>query len=98
MFSEAGRGGAKTGDAAGAGFGGGGGDEGCAGAACRHRDGPCGGDSLTQAATHGYQRALLVGACIVLAATVIALLTPNTRQTTTVAEEKPEDAALELAA
>jgi predicted MFS family arabinose efflux permease len=57
-----------------------------------------GGDSLTQAATHGYQRALLVGACIVLAATVVALLTPNTRQTTTVVEENPEDAALELAA
>ena len=57
-----------------------------------------GGDSLTQAATHGYQRALLVGACIVLAATVVALLTPNTHQTTTVVEEKPEDAALELAA
>jgi EmrB/QacA subfamily drug resistance transporter len=57
-----------------------------------------GGDSLTQAATHGYQRALLVGAGIVLAATVVALLTPNTRQTTTVVEEKPEDAALELAA
>jgi EmrB/QacA subfamily drug resistance transporter len=57
-----------------------------------------GGDSLTQAATHGYQRALLVGACIVLAATVVALLTPNTRQTTAVVEENPEDAALELAA
>jgi EmrB/QacA subfamily drug resistance transporter len=57
-----------------------------------------GGDSLPQAATHGYQRALLVGAGIVLAATVVALLTPNTRQTTTVVEEKPEDAALELAA
>jgi len=56
-----------------------------------------GGDSLTQAATHGYQRALLVGACIVLAASVVALLTPNTRQTTTVVEENPED-ALELAA
>ena len=56
-----------------------------------------GGDSLAQAATHGYQRALLVGACIVLAATAVALLTPN-RHETTVVEESPEDAALELAA
>src|SRR6478672_2643754 len=56
-----------------------------------------GGDSLTKAATHGYQRALLVGACIVLAASVVALLTPNTHETTTVVEETPED-ALELAA
>jgi predicted MFS family arabinose efflux permease len=55
-------------------------------------------DGLAQASTAGYQRALLVGACIVLAATVVALLTPNSRQTTTVVEEKPEDAALELAA
>jgi hypothetical protein len=56
-----------------------------------------GGDSLAQAATHGYQRALLVGACIVLAASVVALLTPNTHETTVV-KENPEDAALELAA
>ena len=55
-------------------------------------------DGLAQASTAGYQRALLVGACIVLAATVVALLTPNSHQTTTVVEEKPEDAALELAA
>jgi len=54
-------------------------------------------DSLAQAATHGYQRALLVGACIVLAASVVALLTPNTHETTVV-KENPEDAALELAA
>jgi EmrB/QacA subfamily drug resistance transporter len=54
------------------------------------------GDGLAQAATHGYQRALLVGAFIVLAATVVALLTPNTRETTAaVAEEEP---ALDLAA
>jgi EmrB/QacA subfamily drug resistance transporter len=52
-------------------------------------------DSLAQAVTGGYQRALLVGACIVLAATAVALLTPNSRQTTPAAEEEP---ALELAA
>jgi EmrB/QacA subfamily drug resistance transporter len=55
-------------------------------------------DSLAQASTAGYQRALLVGACIVLGASVVALLTPNSHQTTTVVEEEPEDAALELAA
>jgi EmrB/QacA subfamily drug resistance transporter len=55
-------------------------------------------DGLAQASTAGYQRALLVGACIVLAATVVAFLTPNSHQTTTAVEEKPEDAALELAA
>jgi EmrB/QacA subfamily drug resistance transporter len=54
------------------------------------------GDGLAQAATHGYQRALLVGAIIVLAATAVALLTPNTRETTAaVVEEEP---ALDLAA
>ena len=54
------------------------------------------GDGLAQAATHGYQRALLVGAFIVLAATAVALLTPNTRETSaTVVEEEP---ALDLAA
>ncbi len=54
------------------------------------------GDGLAQAATHGYQRALLVGAFIVGAATVVALLTPNTRETTAaVVEEEP---ALDLAA
>jgi EmrB/QacA subfamily drug resistance transporter len=54
------------------------------------------GDGLAQAATHGYQRALLVGAFIVLAATAVALLTPNSRETTaTVVEEEP---ALDLAA
>jgi len=54
------------------------------------------GDGLTQAATHGYQRALLVGAFIVLAATAVALLTPNRRATAAaVVEEEP---ALDLAA
>ena len=54
------------------------------------------GDGLAQAATHGYQRALLVGAFIVGAATVVALLTPNTRESTAaVVEEEP---ALDLAA
>jgi len=38
-------------------------------------------DSVAQAATHGYQRALMAGACFVLAASVVALLAPNTRQT-----------------
>jgi EmrB/QacA subfamily drug resistance transporter len=52
-------------------------------------------DSVAQAATHGYQRALLVGAGLVLAATVVALLAPNRRQTTPVVEEEP---ALDLAA
>ena len=52
-------------------------------------------DSLAQAATHGYQRALLAGASLVLAATVVALLTPNSRQTPAVVEEEP---ALEAAA
>ena len=50
---------------------------------------------LAQASTDGYQRALLAGAFIVLAATVIALLTPNSRETASVVEEEP---ALELAA
>jgi predicted MFS family arabinose efflux permease len=54
------------------------------------------GDGLAQAATHGYQRALLVGAFIVLAATAVALLTPNRRAAAAaVVEEEP---ALDLAA
>jgi EmrB/QacA subfamily drug resistance transporter len=54
------------------------------------------GDDLAQAATHGYQRALLVGAFIVLAATAVALLTPNSRESTAaVVEDEP---ALDLAA
>jgi EmrB/QacA subfamily drug resistance transporter len=48
------------------------------------------GDGLAQAATDGYQQALLVGACIVLAATLVALLTANKRETTAaVVEEEP---------
>jgi EmrB/QacA subfamily drug resistance transporter len=53
------------------------------------------GNGLAQASTDGYQRALLVGSLIVLAATVVALLAPNSRQTTQAVEEKP---ALDLAA
>jgi EmrB/QacA subfamily drug resistance transporter len=52
-------------------------------------------DSVAQAATHGYQRALMVGASFVLAAGVVALLARNTRQTAPVVEEEP---ALDLAA
>jgi EmrB/QacA subfamily drug resistance transporter len=52
-------------------------------------------DSLAQASTHGYGLALLVGSAIVLAATVVALLTPNSGQKATPADE---DVELELAA
>jgi EmrB/QacA subfamily drug resistance transporter len=38
-------------------------------------------DTVAQAATHGYQRALMAGALFVLAAGAVALLTRNTRQT-----------------
>jgi EmrB/QacA subfamily drug resistance transporter len=38
-------------------------------------------NTVAQAATHGYQRALMAGALFVLAAGVVALLAPNTRQT-----------------
>jgi EmrB/QacA subfamily drug resistance transporter len=56
-------------------------------------------DTVPQAATHGYQRALRAGALLMLAASVVALLARNTRQTTApVVEEKPEDAVLDLAA
>jgi MFS family permease len=51
--------------------------------------------SVAQAATEGYQRALLIGACLVLAAGAIALLAPNTRQSKPVIEEEP---ALDIAA
>jgi EmrB/QacA subfamily drug resistance transporter len=54
-----------------------------------------GGDTIAQASTHGYQRALLAGAGLVLAATVVAILAPNTRQSEPVVEEEP---ALDLAA
>jgi hypothetical protein len=53
------------------------------------------GHTLTRAATDGYQRALLVGACIVLAASVVAFLTPNSRESVQVVEE---ERALDLAA
>ena len=52
-------------------------------------------ESVATAATHGYQRALLAGAVLVLAASVVALLTPNSRQATPVVEDAP---ALDLAA
>jgi EmrB/QacA subfamily drug resistance transporter len=51
--------------------------------------------SVAQAAADGYQRALLAGACLVLAAGIVALLASNTRQTAPVVEEEP---ALDLAA
>jgi len=52
-------------------------------------------DSVAQAATEGYQRALLAGAALVLAATAVALLGPNSRRSEPVPEEAP---ALDLAA
>jgi EmrB/QacA subfamily drug resistance transporter len=55
--------------------------------------------SVAQAATGGYQRALMIGAFFVLAAGAVALLARNTRQTAPVVEEEPaEEAALDLAA
>jgi EmrB/QacA subfamily drug resistance transporter len=53
------------------------------------------GDSVAQAATDGYQRALMVGAFFVLAATVLAIFAPNNRQSEPVIEEEP---LLDLAA
>jgi hypothetical protein len=44
-------------------------------------------DTLAQASTHGYELALLVGSFIVFAATVVALLTPNSRPTKAAADE-----------
>jgi EmrB/QacA subfamily drug resistance transporter len=56
-------------------------------------------DTLAQAATHGYGRALLGGAAIVLAGAAVALLAPNTRQTAPIVEdEQAEEPALDLAA
>ncbi len=52
-------------------------------------------DTVAQAATQGYQRALLVGSLLMLAAGAVALVARNTRETTPVVEEEP---ALELAA
>ncbi len=54
-----------------------------------------GNDTVAQAATHGYQRALMAGAAFVLAATVVASLAPNTRQSEAAVEEEP---MLDLAA
>jgi EmrB/QacA subfamily drug resistance transporter len=53
-------------------------------------------DTVAEAATGGYQRALFVGALVVLAATAVALLAPNRHQTEAVKDE-PEP-ALDLAA
>jgi EmrB/QacA subfamily drug resistance transporter len=53
------------------------------------------GNDLAVAATHGYQRALLAGAVLVLASTFIAMLAPNNRQSEPAVEEEP---ALDLAA
>jgi predicted MFS family arabinose efflux permease len=50
-------------------------------------------DSVAQAATHGYQRALLAGALFVLSAGVVALLAHNTRETAAVEEEPVLDLA-----
>ena len=52
-------------------------------------------DTVAQAATGGYQRALAAGAVFVLAATIVALLAPNMRHTEPIVEEQP---ALDLAA
>jgi hypothetical protein len=52
-------------------------------------------DTVAQAATGGYGRALLAGAVIVAAGSAVAMLAPNTRQTTQAVEEEP---ALDLAA
>jgi hypothetical protein len=54
-----------------------------------------GGHTATDAATQGYSRALLGGALIVLAGSVVAMLAPNARQAAPSAEEEP---ALDLAA
>jgi EmrB/QacA subfamily drug resistance transporter len=51
--------------------------------------------TIADAATQGYARALLGGAVIVLAGSVVAMLAPNARQAATVVEEEP---ALDLAA
>jgi EmrB/QacA subfamily drug resistance transporter len=53
-------------------------------------------DSVAEAATGGYERALVVGAGLVLAAAVVALFAPNTRQMTPTVEQ--EEPALDLAA
>jgi EmrB/QacA subfamily drug resistance transporter len=53
-------------------------------------------ETLAQATTHGYQRALLFGAILMLAATVLVLFGPNVRQTEAV--EEPTEQRVELAA
>ncbi len=52
-------------------------------------------DTVAQAATHGYQRALMAGAGLVLAATLVAALAPHNRRSKPVIEEEP---VLDLAA
>jgi predicted MFS family arabinose efflux permease len=52
-------------------------------------------NTVAEAATHGFGRALLGGAAIVLAGGAVAMLAPNTRQTAPAVEEEP---ALDLAA
>jgi EmrB/QacA subfamily drug resistance transporter len=52
-------------------------------------------ETVAQAATQGYQRALLVGAVFVLAAAVVAMLAPNSRRSEPAIEEAP---VLDLAA
>jgi len=51
--------------------------------------------TAVQAATDGYERALLIGAILVLAATAVALLGPNTRQSEPSVDE---EIAIDLAA
>jgi EmrB/QacA subfamily drug resistance transporter len=53
-------------------------------------------DTVAEAATGGYQRALFVGAVLVLAATAVAVLAPNRHQTEAVKDES--EPALDLAA
>jgi EmrB/QacA subfamily drug resistance transporter len=53
------------------------------------------GHGVAEAATGGFQRALLAGACLVVAATVVALVTTNKRGSESAVEEEP---ALDLAA
>jgi EmrB/QacA subfamily drug resistance transporter len=55
--------------------------------------------TFAQAATGGYQRALMIGAFFVLAAGAVTLLARNTRQTSPVVEKQPApQPALDLAA
>src|SRR5204862_6823612 len=57
--------------------------------ATAHTTSLLGSENLAQAATSGFARALLVGSLIVLSATVVALLTPNSRQPAAAVEEQP---------